>query len=173
MWFRTFAHENLKNRLTWKQKVSVSAFCSATCKLLCISCLTEIRVVVFVTLKMPKSLINNEIRAARPGGSKPPPSLGVRPKLAQKVVEEVFCCSVRVRATKRRRRVFSLWRCHVSDRGERSREARSSRKKGRGVISVCSVRVRVTKRRRRIFSLGRCHVSDRGVRGLTESRSSH
>lgn len=24
LWFRTFAHENLKNRLTWKQKVSVS-----------------------------------------------------------------------------------------------------------------------------------------------------
>lgn len=43
--------------------------CSATCKLLCIICLTEIRVVVFATLKMPKSLINNEIRAARPGGS--------------------------------------------------------------------------------------------------------
>lgn len=21
LWFRTFAHENLKNRLTWKQKV--------------------------------------------------------------------------------------------------------------------------------------------------------
>ena len=43
--------------------------CSATCKWLCISCLTEIRVVIFTTLKMPKSLINNEIRAARPGGS--------------------------------------------------------------------------------------------------------
>lgn len=42
--------------------------CSATCKLLCISCLTEIGVVVFATLKMPKALINNEIRAARPGG---------------------------------------------------------------------------------------------------------
>lgn len=42
--------------------------CSATCKLLCISCLTEIRVVIFTTLKMPKSLINNEIRAAHPGG---------------------------------------------------------------------------------------------------------
>ena len=58
--------------------------CGATCKLLCISCLTEIRVVVFITLKTPKSLINNEIRAARPGGSKPPPSLGVRLKLARK-----------------------------------------------------------------------------------------
>ncbi len=64
--------------------VSVSAFCSATFKWLCISCLTEIRVVVFATLKMPKALINNEIRVARPGGSKPPPSLGVRPKLALK-----------------------------------------------------------------------------------------
>ena len=85
---------------------------------------------VFVTLKMPKSLIDSRIRAARPGGSEPPPSLGVRPKLALKeVVEGVFCCSVRVRATKRRRRVFSLGRCHVSDRGERSREARSSRKR--------------------------------------------
>ena len=79
---------------------------------------------------MPKSLIDSRIRAARPGGSEPPPSLGVRPKLALKeVVEGVFCCSVRVRATKRRRRVFSLGRCHVSDRGERSREARSSRKR--------------------------------------------
>lgn len=63
---------------------------------------------VFVTLKMPKSLINNEMRAARPGGSKPPPSLGVRPKLALKeVVEEAICRSVEVRATKRRRRKFS------------------------------------------------------------------
>lgn len=43
--------------------------CSATCKLLCISCLTEIRVVVFTTLKIPKSLIVSVIRAARPGGS--------------------------------------------------------------------------------------------------------
>lgn len=40
--------------------------CSATCKLLCISCLTEIRVVVFATLKMPKMLITSIIRAARP-----------------------------------------------------------------------------------------------------------
>ena len=58
--------------------------CSATCKLLCISCLAEIRVVVFTTLKMPKALIVSVIRVARPGGSKPPASLGVRPKLAQK-----------------------------------------------------------------------------------------
>ena len=72
---------------------------------------------VFVTLKMPKSLINNEMRAARPGGSKPPPSLGVRPRLAQKEDEGAFSRSVRVRATKRRRRIFSLGRCHVSDRG--------------------------------------------------------
>lgn len=43
--------------------------CSVTCKLLCISCLTEIRVVVFITLKIPKSLINNVIRVAHPGGS--------------------------------------------------------------------------------------------------------
>lgn len=43
--------------------------CGATCKLLCISCLTEIRVVVFVTLKMPKELIPSGIRVARPGGS--------------------------------------------------------------------------------------------------------
>lgn len=78
--------------------VSVSAFCSATFKWLCISYLTEIRVVIFATLKMHKALINNEIRAARPGGSKPPPSLGVRQKLAQKVVEGVFCCSESVRA---------------------------------------------------------------------------
>ena len=42
--------------------------CSATCKLLRISCLTEIRVVVFTTLKMPKALITSVIRAARPGG---------------------------------------------------------------------------------------------------------
>ena len=111
--------------------VSVSAVCSAACKLLCISCLTEIRVMVFVTLKMPKSLINNEIRAARPGGSKPPPSLGVRPKFALKeVVEGVFCCSESVRATKRRRRKFSLGRSHVSDRGVRGlTESRSSHRK--------------------------------------------
>ena len=43
--------------------------CSATCKWLCISCLTEIRVVVFITLKTPKSLITSGMRAARPGGS--------------------------------------------------------------------------------------------------------
>lgn len=43
--------------------------CSATCKLLCISCLAEIRVVVFTTLKMPKALIASAIRVARPGGS--------------------------------------------------------------------------------------------------------
>lgn len=106
--------------------VSVSAFCSATFKWLCISCLTKIRVVIFTTLKMPKALIASGMRAARPGGSEPPPSLGVRPKLAQKVVEEVFCCSESVRATKRRRRIFSLGSSHASDRGERNREARSS-----------------------------------------------
>lgn len=49
--------------------------CSATCKLLCISCLTEIRVVIFTTLKMPKVLIISGIRVARPGGSEPPSSL--------------------------------------------------------------------------------------------------
>ena len=43
--------------------------CGATCKLLCISCLIEIRVAVFTTLKMPKALIVSRIRAARPGGS--------------------------------------------------------------------------------------------------------
>ncbi len=48
---------------------SVSAFCSATCKLLCISCLTETRVAVFATLKMPKVLIVSRIRVARPVGS--------------------------------------------------------------------------------------------------------
>lgn len=42
--------------------------CGATCKLLCVSCLTEIRVVVFATLKMPKALIISGIRVARPGG---------------------------------------------------------------------------------------------------------
>ena len=63
--------------------------CGATCKLLCISCLTEIRVVIFTTLKMSKSLTVSVIRAARPGGSKPPPSLGVRPKLAQKWSREL------------------------------------------------------------------------------------
>ena len=119
---------------------------------------------VFVTLKMPKSLINNEMRAARPGGSKPPPSLGVRPRLAQKVVEGVFCCSESVRATKRRRRIFSLGRCRVSDRGERNREARARTEKVVEEAICCSVRVRATKRRRRIFSLGRCRVSDRGER---------
>ena len=79
---------------------------------------------VFTTLKMPKALILSGIRVARPGGSKPPPSLGVRPRLAQKEDEGAFSRSVRVRATKRRRRIFSLWRSHASDRGERSREAR-------------------------------------------------
>ena len=59
LWFRTFAHGN----------VSVPDTCSATCKLLCISRLAEIRVVVFTTLKMPKALIASAIRAARPGGS--------------------------------------------------------------------------------------------------------
>ena len=93
--------------------------CSATCKLLCISCLAGIRVVVFTTQKMPKVLIASVIRAARPGWSKPPTSLGVRPRLAQKEDEGAFSRSVRVRATKRRRRIFSLGRCHVSDRGER------------------------------------------------------
>lgn len=43
--------------------------CSATCKLLCIICLTEIRVMVFTTLKMPKELISSVIRVAHPGGS--------------------------------------------------------------------------------------------------------
>lgn len=43
--------------------------CSATCKWLCIRRLTEIRVVVFITLKMSKALIVSEIRAARPSGS--------------------------------------------------------------------------------------------------------
>lgn len=43
--------------------------CSATCKWLCIRHLTEIRVVVFTTLKMSKVLITSIIRAARPGGS--------------------------------------------------------------------------------------------------------
>ena len=44
----------------------------------------------------------------------------------KKVVEGVFCRSERVRATKRQRRIFSLGRCHVSDRWERNLEARSS-----------------------------------------------
>lgn len=43
--------------------------CSATFKWLCISCLAEIRVVVFTTLKVPKSLIISGICVARPGGS--------------------------------------------------------------------------------------------------------
>lgn len=42
--------------------------CSATCKLLCIRYLTEIRVMVFTTLKTPKALIVSEIRVARPWG---------------------------------------------------------------------------------------------------------
>ena len=142
--------------------VSVSAFCSATCKLLCISCLTEIRVVVFITLKMPKTLIASVIRVARPGGSKPPPSLGVRPKLARKVVEGVFCCSVRVRATKRRRRILSLGRCHDSDRGKRKPGGPKLAQKVVEEVFCRSVRVRATKRRRRIFSLGRCHEVTEG-----------
>lgn len=58
--------------------------CSATYKLLCISCLTEIRVAVFTTLKTLKALIVSGIRVARPVWSKPPPLLGVRSKLEQK-----------------------------------------------------------------------------------------
>ena len=58
--------------------------CNVTCKLLCIRCLTEIRVVVFITLEMPKALISSEIRAARPIGSKPQRSLGVRPSSRKK-----------------------------------------------------------------------------------------
>ena len=58
---------------------------------------------IFITLKMPKALISSEIRAARPGGSKPQRSLGVRPSSHKKVVEESICCSVEERATKRRR----------------------------------------------------------------------
>ena len=42
--------------------------CSATRKLLCIRCLTEIRVMIFTTLKMPKALIFSKIRVARPWG---------------------------------------------------------------------------------------------------------
>ncbi len=53
----------------------------------------------------------------------------MRPELALKEVEGAFCCSESVRATNRQRRIFSLGRCHDSDRGERSCEARSSRKK--------------------------------------------
>ena len=47
----------------------------------------------------------------------------------KKVVEGAYCRSVIVRATKRRRRIFSLGRCHDSDRGERSREARARTEK--------------------------------------------
>lgn len=49
--------------------------CGATCKSLCVSGLTEIRVVIFTTLKTPKALITSGIRVACPGGSKPPSSL--------------------------------------------------------------------------------------------------
>ena len=134
LWFRTFAHENLKNRLTWKQKVSVFAFCSATCKLLCISCLTEIRVVIFTTLKMPKSLTVSVIRAARPGGSEPPPSLGVRPKLAQKWSRE---SSAVLRACERSNvgDVYSPWGdVTLVTEGNESHEARARTKKSRGMF---------------------------------------
>ena len=40
----------------------------APCKLLCIRHLTNIRVMVFTTLKIPKALIVSEIRVARPWG---------------------------------------------------------------------------------------------------------
>lgn len=40
----------------------------APCKLLCIKHLTEIRVMVFTTLKMPKALIFSKISVARPWG---------------------------------------------------------------------------------------------------------
>ena len=153
--------------------VSVSAFCSATFKWLCISCLTEIRVVVFTTLKMPKSLIYSRIRAARPGGSKPPPSLGEARSSRKKVDEGVFCCSESVRAIKRRRCIFSLGSSHARDRGERSHEARSSRKKG-GRGSLLLFCASASDQTSETYILpGEMSRSDRGVRGLTEARSSH
>lgn len=36
----------------------------APCKLLCIRCITEIRVMVFTTLKMPKALLLNGLQVA-------------------------------------------------------------------------------------------------------------
>ena len=57
-----------------------------------------------------------------------------RPELALKeVVEEAICCSVRVRATKRRRRIFSLGRCHeVTEGYEDSRSPGARTERGRG-----------------------------------------
>ena len=56
-----------------------------------------------------------------------------RPELAQKEVEGGFCCSESVRATKRRRRIFSLGRCHeVTEGYEDSRSPGARTERGRG-----------------------------------------
>ena len=69
--------------------------------------------------------------------------------------------------------MFSLGRCHASDRGERSHEARSSRKRGgRGsLLLFCECASDQTSET--YILPGEMSRSDRGVRGLTESRSSH
>ena len=61
----------------------------------------------------------------------------MRPELALKeVVEGVFSRSVRVRAIKRRRRVFSLGSSHVSDRGKKPGGPSSHRKWSREFSAV-------------------------------------
>lgn len=92
---------------------------------------------------------------------------------AKKVVEEAFCRSESVRATKRRRRIFSLGRCHARDRGERSLEARARTERG-GRGSLLLFCASASDQTSETYILPReMSRSDRGVRGLTESRSSH
>ena len=67
-----------------REKNDTSLHLGAARKALMLSKIAIFRVAKTTTLKMPKSLTVSVIRAARPGGSEPPPSLGVRPKLAQK-----------------------------------------------------------------------------------------
>ena len=62
---------------------------------------------------------------------------------AKKMVEGVFCCSVRVRATKRRRRIFSLGRCHeVTEGNEVARPEARAKKEAVGFPRPLSVRAK-------------------------------
>ena len=71
------------------------------------------------------------------------------------------------------RRVFSLGRSHVSDRGERIREARARTERG-GRGSLLLFCASASDQTSETCILPReMSRSDRGVRGLTESRSSH
>lgn len=85
---------------------------------------------------------------------------------AKKMAEGVSCRSESVRATKRRRRKFSLGRSHASDRGERIREARGSRKKW---SSEASAVLRACERR----NVGDVYSPWGDVTSVTEGNESH